>query len=213
MDGLPRAGQRFAAGVHLMDIGDRTRARRCMSESDDRVLTERFVADGDEEAFRLLYRRHTPRLYAVAVRLSGGRNADADDVVQEAWVRAARRLSSFEWRSALPTWLTSIVVRCGLERLRARRPDRNVPLDAVAASMAVRATDPAVALDLEAAIASLPDGYRVAVVLHDIEGWSHAEIARTLGIAEGTARSQLFHARRQLRATLSGATPSSINGD
>jgi RNA polymerase sigma-70 factor (ECF subfamily) len=180
-----------------------------LHDIDDRSLVDRFQATGDEEAFRLLYRRHTPRLYAVAVRLCGGRRADADDVMQEAWVRAARRLSAFEWRSALSTWLTSIVVRCGLERLRARRPERNVPLDAVAGSMSAHASDVAVALDLDAAIASLPDGYRVAVVLHDVEGWSHAEIARALGVAEGTVRSQLFHARRRLRAMLT--SPPSVN--
>ena len=77
--------------------------------SSDRELVERVTTSGDEEAFRLLYRRHTDVLYAVALRMTA-EHADAEDVVHDAWVRAADALGRFEWRSTLPTWLIGIVV-------------------------------------------------------------------------------------------------------
>jgi RNA polymerase sigma-70 factor (ECF subfamily) len=78
-------------------------------ENRDEALVARFLASGDEEAFRLLFRRHTPRLYGLAFRLMAARASEAEDVVQEAWQRAAIRLGRFEWRSALSTWLGAIV--------------------------------------------------------------------------------------------------------
>lgn len=155
---------------------------------------------GEEEAFRLLFRRHTPRVFAVALRLMGGRAADAEDVVQEMWLRAARRLGEFEWRSALSTWLVAIAINCARERLRARAMTL-APPEALA-DVPARSTPPAVAIDLERAIAALPDRYREVLVLHDVEGWTHAEIGRHLDIAAGTSKSDLFHARRAVRARL-----------
>jgi RNA polymerase sigma-70 factor (ECF subfamily) len=167
----------------------------------DRELVERFVQRRDEEAFRLLFRRHTPRLYAVARGGGGERAADAEDAVQTAWQRASARLGSFEWRSQFGTWLTAIVINCARERLRTRMWNAEAPLEDD-----FRSHDRgpgATAIDLERAIAALPDGYREVLVLHDVEGMTHTEIAEHLGIAAGTSKSQLFHARRRVRALLS----------
>jgi RNA polymerase sigma-70 factor (ECF subfamily) len=167
----------------------------------DRELVERFVQRRDEEAFRLLFRRHTPRLYAVALRLMAQRTADAEDAVQTAWQRASTRLASFEWRSQFGTWLTAIVINCARERLRSRMWNSEAPLEGEFKS---HDRGPgAAAIDLERAIAALPNGYREVLVLHDVEGMTHTEISEHLGIAAGTSKSQLFHARRRVRALLS----------
>jgi RNA polymerase sigma-70 factor (ECF subfamily) len=131
-----------------------------------------------------------------------GRAADAEDVVQDAWLRASGKLADFEWRSALSTWLVGIVINCARERLRSR------PI--VAADDADRM--PArpgslLAIDLERAIAALPDRQRQVLVLHDLEGWTHAEIGRQLEMPDGTSKSDLFQARRAVRASLTARAP------
>jgi RNA polymerase sigma factor (sigma-70 family) len=162
--------------------------------ADDRLLVA--VSAGDEAAFLGLYRRHTPRLFAVVMRMLG-RRSDAEDAVQEAWLRAVRGLSGFRRDSSFPTWLTGIGIRCALEIIRKRLPaDTNDPPEIGAAAA------PDLAIDLERAIAELPDGYRVVLVLHDIEGFTHQEIAELLEVEPGTSKSQLFHARRALRLRL-----------
>ena len=165
----------------------------------DRDLVRAFLERGDEEAFRTLFRRHTPRLYATARRLTGDVSRDAEDVVQSAWLRAARQLPEFEWRSALSTWLTGIVINCARE-LRRARPGSEVSADVLEHQPAPGRDG--VGLDLDRAIAALPDGYREVLVLHDVEGMTHVEIAAALGIAAGTSKSQLFHARRAVRRWL-----------
>lgn len=165
----------------------------------DRALTERILRDGDERAFRELYRRHTPYLYQFTLRVLGGVEADAEDVVQETWVRAMKSLERFRWRSSLRTWLGGIALNRARDRLRrAGREEGNgqpVELATPPASVPDR-------IDLERAIARLPDGYRMVLVLHDVEGFTHQEIADRMGIAPVTSRSQLSRARNQLRALL-----------
>jgi len=177
---------------------------------DDRELVARFLARRDEEAFRALFRRYSPRLLATALRLVGGNHGDAEDVVQETWTRAMRRLVGFEWRSSLSTWLQSIVINCARERWRIAtwesldgrdRVETEGREDLRTPHPALRSTHGASeAIDLERAVAALPEGYRAVFVLHDVEGYTHAEIAALCGISEGTSKSQLFHARRALRA-------------
>ena len=175
----------------------------------DRQLVDRFLATGEEEAFRLLFRRHTPRLYAMAYRLLGHQTADVDDAVQDTWQRAAVRLRDFEWRAALSTWLASILINCARERRRGRALELVEP-DQLS-SIPAGARPPGTSIDLERAVASLPDGYREVLVLHDVEGYTHSEIAGLLGIAVGTSKSQLFHARRAMRASLAPPTHEEIN--
>lgn len=167
----------------------------------DRELVAQIVRRSDEDAFRVLFRRFTPRLFALARRLLAGDEADADDVVQEAWVRAAGRLGEFGWRSSLSTWLSGFVINCARERLRRRRPDAADPetLEALPGPVGIAG----LALDLDAAIARLPDGYRTVLVLHDVEGYTHDEIGATLGMPTGTSKARLSRARARLREELS----------
>ncbi len=168
---------------------------------DDRGLVEAFTGLGAEWAFRELYRRHTPRLYRFLVRLAPG--ADAEELVQETWLRAARNLPRFRWRSALATWLTGIACNVLRERVRVdvRRP-APVSLDEVNEDSTSAPPATGADVDLERAVAALPPGYRAVLLLHDVEGHTHEEIANLLGIAPGTSKSQLSNARRALRARL-----------
>lgn len=170
----------------------------------DRDLATRFVDQRDEEAFRLLFRRYTPRLYAVALRLTG-RAPDAEDVVQEAWQRAAGLFGAFEWRSSLSTWLVGIAINCAREQRRTR-PSWDATIDVSSAPVSAAPTV-SLAIDLDRAIARLPPRQRQVLVLHDVEGWTHADVAAHLGIAAGTSKSDLFNARRAVRASLGMTGP------
>ena len=167
----------------------------------ERALIDQVLA-GDELAFRQLYRRHSPRLYQLVLRTLGGREADAEDAVQEAWLKATERMGSFRWECSFGTWLCTIGLNVAREQMRhrGRRPEAPWPeeLDPPAAAP----LDIVDGMDLEKAIAELPDGYRTVLVLHDVEGYTHEEIGASLGIAPGTSKSQLFWARQAVRAAL-----------
>jgi RNA polymerase sigma-70 factor (ECF subfamily) len=171
-----------------------------LQEGEDRSLVEAFLRNRSEAAFRALYRRHTPRLYQLALRLAGWREEDACEIVQESWVRAVRKLPEFRWDSKLATWLTGIAVNRAFEVRRAR--PMALPLEGNAAENAAATAPAELRVDLERAIAGLPQGYRRVLVLHDVEGHTHAEIGALLGIGEGTSKSQLFEARKALRVKL-----------
>jgi RNA polymerase sigma-70 factor (ECF subfamily) len=178
--------------------------KRSLAEATDRALVDAIIAEGDETAFRELYRRHTPRLNQLLLRMLGGIEQDVEDVVQETWVRAVEGASRFQWKSSFPSWLTGIGINRARELLR-RRSRR--PLFDLSEQSEPRAPVVPVGerIDLERALALLPDGYRTVLVLHDVEGFRHEEIAAQLGIAAGTSKSQLFHARRYVRALLEPA--------
>jgi RNA polymerase sigma-70 factor (ECF subfamily) len=164
---------------------------------DDRALAARWLARRDEDAFRELYRRHTPVLYLMARRLLGSRGG-ADDAVQDAWLRAARGISAFAWTSTLRTWLCGILINCCRESLRrSRRADAPAPPLPLGTGWTPRT------LAIERAIGALPDGQREVLVLHDVYGHTHDEIAAMLDIAAGTSKSQLHDARRAVRQALS----------
>ena len=167
----------------------------------DEELVERFARAADEAAFRELYRRHTPALYALALRLVGGAESDAQDAVQDTWVRACRGLPGFGWRSSLRTWLVGILINRAREMARRSGRLNEEELTEESAQSAPPAR-PGEEIDLERAIARLPAGYRHVLVLHDVEGYTHEEICRLLEIGAGTSKSQLHHARRALRAAL-----------
>jgi RNA polymerase sigma-70 factor (ECF subfamily) len=172
------------------------------ADSEDRRLVSRFLAGRDEDAFRALYRRHTAFLYRLLLRVSGRAEA-ADEGVQETWVRAASDLGKFEGRSALKTWLAGIALHWWREeeRRRGRFGEPSPEDDSMPAPPLRAGTE---RIDLERAIAALSPGYREAIVLHDVEGYTHEEIAGLLGIGAGTSKSQLSRARRALRARLAG---------
>jgi RNA polymerase sigma-70 factor (ECF subfamily) len=175
--------------------------RRRLADASDRDLARSLLQDGDEASFRELYRRHTPRLYQFVLRLMGGAEAEAEDVVQETWIRAAERLDGFRWESQFPTWLTGIGLNLCRDRLRREtRRHELQPVDGF--EVQVRVGRHEERIDLERAIARLPAGYREVLLLHDVEGFTHNEIGERLGIAEGTSKSQLFFARRAMRSLL-----------
>ncbi len=181
-------------------------------DGSESVLIGRVV-DGDELAFRELYRLHAAPLYRFALRLTGGGEADAEDLVQETWSRAVRKLSGFEGRAALRSWLMAIATRAAAERYRAELREagqaggvKAAPPPHASAHTATSAASAARSItgriDLERAFAALPVGYRSVLVLHDVEGFRHREIAELLGISVGTSKSQLARARKRLRDTL-----------
>ena len=177
--------------------------------ADELGLVER-CRQGDLAAFEEIYRAHAGRLYSVAYRMVGN-PTDAEDLLQDIFLAAHRKLDSFRGESALGTWLYRLATNLCLDHLRsrsARASSVTDPLDeeiggADAASRGL--ADSAVTrMDLERALARLPAGCRAAFVLHDIEGLEHREVAEALGIAEGTSKSQVHKARLRLRTLLSG---------
>ncbi len=164
----------------------------------DQVLVGRFMRTQDEATFRALYRRHTPALYPLALRLVGGSESEAEDAIQETWMRACKTLAVFEWKSTLRTWLSGILINRVREMHRdVRRRNEQELLDEC---LNPTNTRPGEQIDLERAIARLSAGYRHVLVLHDIEGYTHEEIGAQLEISIGTSKSQLFHARKALRS-------------
>jgi len=173
--------------------------------SDDRVLADAVARAGDETAFRALYRRHTPALYRLALRLGGGDGPWAEELVQRTWIRAVEGLSSFAWRSSLSSWLGGIAINCARELWREARTRSETALAEEIPVAAPRILAPEERVDLERAIERLPAGYREVFVLHDVEGYTHEEIGGLLGIESGTSKSQLARARQRLRAALAPA--------
>jgi RNA polymerase sigma-70 factor (ECF subfamily) len=171
-------------------------------EQDRRDVREFLRARG-ERAFLALYRRHSPRLYPLIRRLLGRRAHCAEDVLQETWVRAVRDLGGFRWESSLGWWLRGIAVNGCRELLRRENRLQPVEMELETALVAEpEARSSARLVDLERAMEELPDGFRMVLLLHDVEGLTHEEIALRLGIAEGTSKSQLSRARRAMRRRL-----------
>ena len=173
-----------------------------MIEQDDFDLVRQFLASRDEATFRELYRRVTPTLYRVAARLAWGSGARPDDIVQETWLRGVTRLPGFRFEASLRTWLVAITVNVSREMLRPRA--EVIPFESLPELPDRAESDPAVIAerDLSPILSDLPEGYRTVLVLHDLEGFTHAEIALALGISAGTAKSQLSRARAAARELL-----------
>ncbi|HSR65902.1 MAG TPA: sigma-70 family RNA polymerase sigma factor [Xanthomonadaceae bacterium] len=166
----------------------------------------RAAARGDLAAFEALYRRHLGRVHGVIARLVGHHGARAEDLTQDTFVRAWQALPGYRFESAFGTWLHRLAVNTALMDLRAgrSRPSLDGDEDALAElgtqDSAGHAT--ALGLDLERAVASLPPRARAVLVLYDVEGWKHEEIAEELGMAVGSSKAQLHRARGLLRARL-----------
>ena len=170
---------------------------------DDKQLVNRFLKSRSERAFVDLYRAKTPKLYPMALRLCSHDQQHAEDLIQEMWCIAIGKLAEFQWRSELKTWLTGILIN--LSREKRKQEEKEMNLHRTLATEVERPLEPSVfdVHDLEKAIGELPPGYRQVIVLHDVEGYTHQEIAELLDIAEGTSKSQLYHARKTLREYLS----------
>ena len=177
------------------------------SKEADLALVAR-CRNGDLGAFEELYKAHAGRLYSLAFRMLGNA-ADAEDLLQEIFLSAHRKLESFRGDAALGTWLYRLAMNQILDHVRSRAArtgqltdgldDASVLADAGEHRLADRAV---ARIDLERALGELPDGCRAAFVLHDVEGLEHKEIADVLGIAEGTSKSQVHKARLRLRKLL-----------
>ena len=163
---------------------------------------------GELGAFETLYRQHSGRLFSLAVRMLGN-PADAEDLLQEIFLSAHRKLESFRGESALGTWLYRLAMNQILDHVRSRAArtgqltdgldDATLLADASGHRLADRAIT---RIDLERALAELPEGCRAAFLLHDVEGLEHREVSEVLGIAEGTSKSQVHKARLRLRGLL-----------
>lgn len=159
---------------------------------DDEALLCR-IGQRDEEGFRLLYARHSARVYGLLCRLAGP--DDAPDLLHETWLRALRHLPLYRGQCPFCTWLTGIALNC--YRDRRRRHFLGADPDAVAPRHAPGAADEMTAVSLT--LAALPPDSREVIVLHDIEGFSHDEIAAALEIDAATSRARLSRARRTFR--------------
>jgi RNA polymerase sigma-70 factor (ECF subfamily) len=177
--------------------------------AEDTALVERCRA-GDLSAFEEIYRMHSGKLYSLACRMLGN-PTDAEDLLQEIFLSAHRKLDGFRGESALGTWLYRLATNQCLDHLRSRAVRTNQVTDTIDDEPSLSdarsrglAERTVAKMDLERALAKLPEGARAAFVLHDIQGLEHREVANALGIAEGTSKSQVHKARLRLRALLSG---------
>jgi len=170
---------------------------------DDRELIGRVLA-GDPSAERALYDAHVDRVFRLVYRMTDDLHR-AQDYTQEAFIRGFRRLADFRGESALSTWLCAIAVSVTLNGLRALRRvrEREVGLDE-APTVGTRRVeaDPDLKARLTSAVDGLPEGYRTVFVMHDVEGYTHQEIATMLGVQPGTSKAQLSRARARLRVAL-----------
>jgi RNA polymerase sigma factor (sigma-70 family) len=139
------------------------------------------VRDRSERAFVLLYRRHTPRALQVAWRILGGLDQDAEDAVQEAWMRAVSSLARWRAGGSFGAWFNGITAHVALDMVRrnGRWAEGDVDVEAAREPLDDR-------LDIERAIQALAPGYRAVLVLHDVEGFTHEEIGEALDITAGT---------------------------
>jgi RNA polymerase sigma-70 factor (ECF subfamily) len=182
------------------------------ARAEEMALVER-CRQGDLAAFEELYKAHASKLFSVACRMVGN-PSDAEDLLQEIFLSAHRKLDGFRGDSALGTWLYRLATNHCLDYLRSRAARTNQLTDTLDDDRGH--VDPArgglaersiTKMDLERALAQLPEGCRAAFVLHDVQGLEHREVGEVLGIAEGTSKSQVHKARLRLRAILSGTGP------
>lgn len=162
------------------------------------------AASGDRGAFERLYRDNVNRVYSLCARMVSDRDR-AEELTQDVFVRAWEKLESFRGQSSLATWLHRLAVNVVLQHLRTTKRDGLRLIDDVDEA-AFGSRSPAASveseIDMDWALAQLPAGARTVFVLHDVHGYSHDEIAQMTGIAAGTARAQLWRARRALSRLL-----------
>lgn len=167
-------------------------------------MTEKELIDGclinDPMAQKLLYEKYKKAMYTLAYRITGD-FGDANDVLQDAFLKVYRGLPKFRQESTLGAWIKTIVIRTAYSKIRKNKIFFE-PLDNIDSGEMVDWGDYLAAEYLEKAILALPDGYRVVFTMIEIEGYSHKEVAEKLNISVGTSKSQLFYAKRRLRETL-----------
>ncbi len=172
--------------------------------SDDANLTIRLAANGDPRAQRLLWEQHAPHVDAVVRRLVGPELDLAADIAQDVWVQIFRALPGYRGEAQFGTWAHRIAVNRTLNALRRTRRLARIEteIDDDVASVEPEGERMLLRQTIEAATAQLAPGARAVFVLHDVEGYTHEEIAEELGITSGGSKSQLFKARAKLRRLL-----------
>lgn len=181
------------------------------AERDDPALLAAHVA-GDASAFPELVRRHRERLWAVAVRALGDRE-EAADALQDALISAYRHADSFRGQAAVTTWLHRVVVNACLDRARRRAARPTVPMpDREAPDPRDGFAERDTVLEVRRALATLPPEQAAALVLVDLEGWSVADAAAVLEVAEGTVKSRCARGRARLAVRLGHLAPEPPSG-
>jgi RNA polymerase sigma-70 factor (ECF subfamily) len=172
------------------------------AKTDSDAVDATLAASGDAHAFERLYRGHVGRVHSLARRMLS--DDEADEVTQDVFVRAWEKLGTFRGEAAFGTWLHRLAINVILGRRERRGVQRRRYLegDSALETMPARRQAPETSMDMETAIARLPEGARQIFVLHDVEGYRHEEIGEMLGLATGTSKSQLHRARMALRAHL-----------
>jgi len=180
-----------------------------MTELPPEELEESWVRDavaGDRSAFEKLYRQHLQRIHALCWRMCGGVESIAEEMTQEAFIRAWQKLGSFKMQAKFGTWMHRVAVNVVLSdrRVRIRTMQRETSLEVVKVEPVEKhdASSTSETRDLESAIAKLPERARSVLVLHDIEGYRHSDIAEMTGMAVGSSKAQLHRARKLVRARL-----------
>jgi RNA polymerase sigma-70 factor (ECF subfamily) len=168
---------------------------------------------GDMQAFEQIYRLHHRHVYGLCLRMTKN-VAEAEDITQEVFLHLYRKVGSFRGAASFTTWLHRLTINQVLMHFRKSRArkDRSPLEDAPPAALGTRmqhggATHMMERVTLDRAIAQLPPGYRAVFLLHDAMGYEHEEIARLLGCAVGTSKSQLHKARMKLRRIIRGRAP------
>lgn len=172
---------------------------------------------GDMEAFEKIYERHNRRVYSLCLRMTQNA-AEAEDLAQEAFIQLFRKIGSFRGDSAFTTWLHRLTVNQCLMHFRKRSvklerttEEGETPVQIVSGTENPNSMPVIDRIALDKALTQLPPGYRTVFVLHDVEGHEHEEIARMLGVAVGTSKSQLHKARMKLRKILKARNEPSKN--
>jgi RNA polymerase sigma-70 factor (ECF subfamily) len=200
--GDPIPAVSYGQNPYQSSVSDPQQSRPATRISDEERELVRLARSGDERGFAGLVRLHQRRAYIVA-RSIVMTHEDAEDAVQEGFLRAHQALDRFDPAQTFGAWLNRIVANAALDLAR-RRKVRNA--EELSESIPATFRDPAEGGELrerlELALAQLPDRARAVIVLHDVEGFTHAEIGEMLGIPGGTARSDLHHARQKLRVLL-----------
>ena len=192
-----------------------------ISSQDENLLIKQ-ASSGNSESFEYLYRKYSRRIFAICKRMVND-EATAEDLVQETFLCAFRRLNTFRGDSLFSTWLHRIAVNASLMYLRKTKIDpcaKSVELqpqddDDVQRDFFTvrdhRLMDTVDRIRLERAVGTLPPGYRIMFILHDIEGYEHSEIASIIGCSPGNTKSQLHKARKRLRQLLADEQQSDVS--
>ena len=187
-----------------------TDAKKQQSKLSEAEAIER-AKQGDAAAFEALYNLHKRRVYSLCLRMTAN-TAAAEDLTQEAFLQLFRKIGTFRGESAFSTWLHRMAVNVVLMQLRKKGLpivplEENIETEEETPRKELGADDPRLAgsidrLQLQRSIASLPPGYRMIFLLHDVEGYEHNEIAEMVGCSIGNSKSQLHKARMKLREIL-----------